>query len=990
MQSDISREDIKARLKDQWLPDLQRDLKELLLKDIGADKDKIERVAAELRSGDTLRAFRLLAEGWQKSGNQKEDGSNEKPKLLPWQAEIYKIAADIPEEAELVQEEARFKASGDDSMYIQLAKGTKRLWRVVSNGSQWRQHIPLRNLVLSHMSMYGSWVTEYRHELLKIRGELLLQIDAWCIAYGSSWNQEESSKAVASGADTPKGPEAGVPKDELQHIFDEILKRLDVLEATYAGKLQEKKIRVEEEIDRGLDVTGTVERSSRKYEKVKVEDNLRSLASQHQKQEEHWQQLMAKLADKLLLSVNFINLHLQASERIEGFSSSIAEFFEINLQQPLEEIKEGLAATMVTFESSDKQTMDEIKQLSSRYRKSLSEQTEKHLLKPLRELTTEAVMSTRFDRFTSAMPDWVNQQPEKAILVDHINLDMKPPHYEVQQVNWQALVRRVVNNQLVTNLAPGKVRFEQFLEELSSGLREFLQIINTNLELINEVKESDEEEPFEVALEGLQRGAQQLDELIKKVEARKSALLGLIKEKEEETFAKLGRLLEEQDANDMRMAGAEFKARETAVDWNTKVKAIWARWLEKGELMVRFIWKKLKDFYTRAEELLGFSSEKNLDSSSTDLATFLAETDEKIESLPFIYRRLFDFQKKVDDRFYIRQTEQLERLKKGYELWQNNFPSVFAVVGEKGSGKSLFLHMLEEEVLKREEVVEINFEATLFEAEEVMEKVAKDLGLAEIDSTEGLIEAINERESRSVVMLENIQNCFIRNLAGYEAIEQLLYLISETNKQVLWIASSTRYGWSFLDKVTSIADYFTHAVESDKLGPEQIQELILRRHRATGYQLVFLPEEATKKSRTYRKLLDDEEKKQEYLQQQFFEKLSKLAEGNSSIAMIYWIRSIKEYDDSYFYINPFQFSNVNRISDLDNEELFVLASFVLHDTLTPEELHNVMHHSLRHSRLMVSRLTSRSILLKTDHGYTLNHLIYRQVIRVLKEANILH
>ncbi|HBQ61859.1 MAG TPA: hypothetical protein DD671_20210, partial [Balneolaceae bacterium] len=207
------------------------------------------------------------------------------------------------------------------------------------------------------------------------------------------------------------------------------------------------------------------------------------------------------------------------------------------------------------------------------------------------------------------------------------------------------------------------------------------------------------------------------------------------------------------------------------------------------------------------------------------------------------------------------------------------------------------------------------------------------------------------------LILENVQNCFIRNLSGFDAMEQLLLLISETNKEILWIASSTRYGWLYLDKVLNVVDYFTHAVETDNLTAQQIEELVLKRHRASGYQLKFLADEAAKNNRSYKKHLDDEEKSQEYLKGRYFEKLAKMSEGNSSVAMIYWIRSIKEHDDTHFYINPFEFGAVNRIQQLDSNELFALAAFILHDTMTADELSMTIHQSKRESMLLASRLS---------------------------------
>ena len=293
-------------------------------------------------------------------------------------------------------------------------------------------------------------------------------------------------------------------------------------------------------------------------------------------------------------------------------------------------------------------------------------------------------------------------------------------------------------------------------------------------------------------------------------------------------------------------------------------------------------------------------------------------------------------------------------------------------------------------MFSKHDVIDINFEDTFWKPEDLIKHISKGLKLDDVSTIDELIEAIGRKKKRIVVILENIQNCYIRNISGFEAIEHLMYLISETNKNILWSVSSTRYGWLFLDKVMNTSDYFTHLVQADNLTSIQIEELILKRHRASGYQLKFIPDEAIKKSRNYRKIMDDEEKTQELLKDKYFEKLAKLAEGNPSIAMIFWIRSIKEYDDTHFYIKPFEFGAINRIDELESDELFALTAFVLHDSLEPAHMSQILHQPLRECKLMASRLASRSILIKDDHGYILNHLIYRQVIRVLKEANFIH
>lgn len=941
---------------------------------------------------------------WPDEGSEKDE---EQVKESPaWLKDLQEIVAALDEEIKLDQHEDRFISKEGDSFFLKNAKllkrtihGVQKLGNSMGNGFRkilgkepeevqpWQQEVLLQNIVYLNLLRSFSWINDWRNEFHKLEAEALLETDAWTL-HSTGLIKEKTESEEEQGKDEN---EWVVPsKGDLKVFFEEAIKKVEGIQRSYERKLEEVLDGIINEIEQTLLVTDTIGYSKSDFAEENIHRKENDVLQTHQKQEDDWGELITVLADRVNLSIRFRQLQEQSKERVNGFSESIGEVFRINIEAPQEELLSLLDEAIAIFDDSSDRSPKQLRELSAKHKETMGEHLEDQLLRSIRELTEEAVLSTKLDRFTSAIPEWTKDQPEKAVLVEKLDLTEFPPEYEFEEVDWQVLVQRVINNQMAKELLPKEVKAEQFLAEVTEDLNEITQIIYTNLEMVDEVKKSDEEEPFEVAHQGLLRARSKLVEDLDRVKEKREELKGKLLEKHEVAFSKLAVLLEEQDVTDVRLAGAEYKAKETATDWKTKFTVTWARVEEKAELFVRFIWKKIKEYASAVRKFLGFTEKKKLEEDKTDLATFLSETDEKIARLPFIYRRLFDFHKEVDERFYIRRPEQFERFRKGYELWQNNFPSTFGIFGEKGSGKSIFISLLKKEIVTDHDVIEINFEKTICKPQELVDLISTGLKLDDISTTEELIEAIGRKKKRVVVVLDNIQNCYVRNISGFEAIEHLLYIISETNKNILWMVSSIRYGWQFLDKVLNIADYFTHLVQTDNLSDDQIEELILRRHTSSGYQLTFIPDEATKNSRSYRKIMDDEEKKQEFLKDKYFEKLSSLSEGNPSIAMIYWIRSIKEYDETHFFINPFDFGTINRIEELESAELFALAAFVLHDSLTPEHLSRILHQPLRDCRLMTSRLASKAILMKADKEYILNHLIYRQVVRVLKEANFIH
>ncbi|HCD53521.1 MAG TPA: hypothetical protein DEQ34_13820 [Balneolaceae bacterium] len=543
---------------------------------------------------------------------------------------------------------------------------------------------------------------------------------------------------------------------------------------------------------------------------------------------------------------------------------------------------------------------------------------------------------------------------------------------------------------LASPLLPQKIQPEKKYEQLAEGYEEVLQIIDTSFTVIDEMTSEDEEAPTEVVCSGLERAMLKVEELGSLTVTKNGEVTELIDKQADALGDKISDFLQNQEAGELKWLDTQLKVKQSTGGWRTRLKVLWAKLIDRITIWSRFVVQKYRTYRDLISSWFGLSDHDQQAGHSTTLAAFLYETDKKIESLPFVYRRLFDFRREVEDSFLIHNPVQVDKCEKALELWKTGFPSAISVIGEKGSGKTTFIRHLSKNLFEEEKQHLVGFDTTAWKPEDLVRSVAKQLKLNETTTVNELIEKVKKRRSGSVIIIENIQNTFLRTITGYEGIKTLMYLISATKKEVLWVVSASRYAWEFLDVALKVSDYFTHSIKADGLSEQEIRELILRRQKASGYQLWFNADETTQKSRSYQKLLDDEEAAQEYLKERYFEKLAKMADGNASVAMIFWIRSIKEYDDTHFTIEPFDFSSTERLEGFDANALFAMSAFIRHDTLTISELAMILHINTVEAEMVISRLLSRGLLLSTGDFYRLNDLIYRQVVRLLKTKNILH
>lgn len=424
--------------------------------------------------------------------------------------------------------------------------------------------------------------------------------------------------------------------------------------------------------------------------------------------------------------------------------------------------------------------------------------------------------------------------------------------------------------------------------------------------------------------------------------------------------------------------------------FKTYLIAYWAKTQDALSVFWRFSIRKLRVLLLPVQALFGFSVIKqDVKSKSADISNYLSETDQHLLEIPEDYRENFNLASEIERDSYINTHNNLLNIENTIASWQEGFASNVAVVGEKGSGKSTFLRLVEEELVEEDSYV-INVKETLWKVDQMLTLIGKSLQLDDFSKPEAVIRGIQNKEKQMVIYLENLQNLYLRNINGFQALEALWLIMSETKHQVFWAVSCSRYAWQFLNKANNIDTHFTHVVSVDGLNTGELKSMILKRHRKSGYELEYEPDEATRKSRAYRKRLDDPKELQNYLEEVYFDRLSDMAEGNSSIAIIFWLRSIKSVEGNKITILPLQAAVIEGMDVLTPEVLFVLASVIMHDTLSVNDLTRLMHFSFMESRVILTKLRSRGILLEQNNSYQLNQLVYRQMLRLLKSRNIIH
>ena len=914
------------------------------------------------------------------------DGLRDSGWHLQYRKAIIKACESLPERVEEIQVEDRYQPLEGDSLKVKGGKFVKRFGRLFTK-TGFRRKVELRELVTRLMLQEISWI-----EKLAAReyDEYAMLIDMLLEKNSAESEQSEEDNNDEKETATVTDFEIDIFREAEEHLQVSV-QHLKQFEENNEEQIEQYLNEIKGDVSEKIAKAGTFEESKKKgagqsdaFGKKKAERLL--------KQQEKWLNFLQSQISDLHIQTEIARYGAVASSVKEELLKQSHEFFRDTFYLPIEEgVKvtgEAIDKLRELEESSDKQVKKKLEEIRDDLTASLQEK----LIGPMQDRTRLMRPIYQMQNLISDLQVESRRFSDEAHLAEKRESAYPLPVLKMDKIRWQSLAARFLKEEALKKLDPALQEFDLFLKEMVTEVEEAVQVSDVNLFAAMESKETDseEDEPLKIALEGLQRAVNTLEKTIKQVREKQNGYQEIVERRLPTALNSLAQTMLKRDFDRFEMQDKALMMKQQAVNWKQKMSSKWAGASERVEIGWRFFTKKFRGVLQFVGPYLGFKEEDLISTKEKrNLAEYLAKPGKENE-LPFIYKRLFDRDFDIDERFYIKPKKTLDLIKNSYEQWQSGMSANVAVVGEKGSGKSTMIRFAEKEIFGDAKPHKVVFDDTITNEPELLKKLCDALGFKQTDNREEFLEKVERKKLPSILVVENLQNIFIRNIHGYEALESFWVIMSATMEKLFWVVSSSRYSWNFFEKMSSADQYFSHVVWADNLDEGEVREAVLARHRSTGYELYFEPSEAMKNSRAYKKLLGDEKQSQELIRDMYFSKLAKISEGNTSIAMIFWLQSIKEFDNRRFVFRPLEVTDVDKLEIPSKEVLFTLAALVVHDTLTKNQMAKALHEEEAQSHLMLARLKTKGIVYRNSSGYNLNHLVYRQVVRLLKRRNIIH
>ncbi len=229
----------------------------------------------------------------------------------------------------------------------------------------------------------------------------------------------------------------------------------------------------------------------------------------------------------------------------------------------------------------------------------------------------------------------------------------------------------------------------------------------------------------------------------------------------------------------------------------------------------------------------------------------------------------------------------------------------------------------------------------------------------------------SQESKTKIIVIPNLEKCFLRCIGGWEGIIWLREHIVNTPHS-FWLVGCNYWSWSFLDYVCQINAYLEAKMNLSSLSGDELWEWL------NPVIESFIPEEKEKKSSF------------------FWETLAALSEGKSEVAMALWLQSLQMSVDEEDQDHKEEMTQLKlktpslpKLKVLSAENRYILHSLLLHGEMTRSSLAMSLGEKQENIQARIQVLLRDNLIKKQDGLLSVTPLYYPKIKQELSQNNFL-
>lgn len=306
---------------------------------------------------------------------------------------------------------------------------------------------------------------------------------------------------------------------------------------------------------------------------------------------------------------------------------------------------------------------------------------------------------------------------------------------------------------------------------------------------------------------------------------------------------------------------------------------------------------------------------------------------------------------------------------------------VYAVVGERGSGRSAALHRVSD---ARTEVGMVNCPFEGLDA--LRTALAGAFGLPTDMNLESMASQLDCEQRNPGIIIDNAHRLIQPVMGGLADFDRLIDCARRHSTHCAWVISMDWIVWRFYGRARSVGLLFNEIVRLDDWREEDIAALLRNRTRQAGIEPKFdrlipdLPADA-----------DDVERSEALARaaNSYYRLIWDYAAGNPGVALHVWRTSLGVADDGGVYVTPFRVPEIAAFDKLPDATVFVLRAVLQLERARAVDVANATLVPLSEVENSLRYGEQCGYLERTADRYAVTWQWYRPVVRFLQRRHLL-
>ena len=534
---------------------------------------------------------------------------------------------------------------------------------------------------------------------------------------------------------------------------------------------------------------------------------------------------------------------------------------------------------------------------------------------------------------TSALPESVETATEEGIA--RLEAD---PFIELESVS--VTVRRLaeftLQSELLGRLQLGLSEAVTAEAQALGVARDVLRLISFN---INDLEE-DDDETFRARMEPIiTEGTSRLDKELEGVRVFVPRLAELIDKQIEMVAERTGSHVITSTAVGARTPRATEGA-------GRKVLASVGERMSEARSGVReaftgLLYRRSAGVVLARNKRAGLSHEEMLVEQVIQLTESCMPRPEALKTLPFYYQHPFLGKSRTSADFWVGRDSEMEEAKRAFARARQGARGAVIVAGERNSGKTALSQTIAAAACPRDRVHHI-FPPPGGSVDPRVFKRALEDGLGAQGDYPALFAALPER---SAIVLHDVELWWQRSEHGLNVLETIQRLVDEQSGSCLFVLNLNIHALRFINRLVPLTDQALALVECGPLDARALKEIVLLRHRTTGF--------------SFQLGNHSEESLGEFRLARLFTRHFDFSGGTVGVALQSWIAHIREIQDKSLVIVPPERPDLEVLHELPMETITMLLELILHQQVTFSRLARIteLHPpDLRHQLNTLSRM----------------------------------